>query len=71
MGKILSIKEKQPIDVSLPDGVYLGVWSGFIIDLEFKGKTYELASDIGVKGFGIKVVVSVSNGEATYTELKN
>lgn len=71
MGKVLSIKEKQPIDVSLPDGVYLGVWGGHVIDLKFKGKIYELESDIGVKGFGYKVVVTVSNGEATYAEVRN
>ncbi len=71
MGKVLSIKEKQPVDVSLPDGVYLGVWGGHVIELGFKGKTYELESDIGVKGFGYKVVVTVTDGEATYQEVKN
>ena len=71
MGKILSIKEKQPINVSLPDGVYLGVWGGNVIEFGFKGKTYELESDIGVRGFGYKVIVTVSNGEATYAEVRN
>lgn len=71
MGKVLSISEKRPVDVSLPDGVYVGVWGGNVIELEFKGKTYELESDVGVKGFGYKVVITVSNGEATYTEVKN
>lgn len=70
-GKILSIKEKQPVDVTLPDGVYLGVWGGHAIELGFKGKTYELETDIGIKGIGYKVVITVTNGEATYAELNN
>ena len=71
MGKVLSISEKRPVNVSLPDGVYLGIWGGHVIELEFKGKTYELESDVGVKGFGYKVVVTIENGIATYAEVKN
>lgn len=71
MGKILSIKEKLPINVSLPDGVYLGVWGGNVIEFGFKGKTYELESDVGVKGFGYKVVVTIVNGDASYEEIVN
>lgn len=71
MGNILSIKEKQPIDVVLPDGAYLGIWGGHAIELGFKGKTYELETDIGIKGIGYKAVVTVKDGVATYAEVKN
>lgn len=71
MGKVLSIKEKQPVDVTLPDGVYLGTWGGHAIELGYKEKIYELETDIGVKGFGYRVAVTVKDGIATYAEVKN
>jgi hypothetical protein len=71
MGKVLSITEKRPVDVVLPDGVYLGIWGGHVIELTLKGKTYELGTDVGVKGIGYKVAVTVKNGEATYQEIDN
>ena len=69
--KILSFKEKVPTITTLPDGVYSGIWGGFVIDVNYKGKTYELITEVGVKGFGIKVIVNIKDGDATFTELKN
>lgn len=69
MGKVLVIREKRPVDMSLPDGVYLGFWAGSIIELVFRGTTYELITD--ERGIGYKVVVTIKNSEATFDKIKN
>jgi hypothetical protein len=69
--KILSIKEKVPTITTLPDGVYSGTWGGYVIDVNYKGKTYELTTEEGVRGMGFKVMVTITNGVATFDELKN
>lgn len=69
--KIKSIKEKVPQIATLPDGYYNGVWGGYVIELSHKGKTFELETEEGVKGIGIKVVVQVKEGVATFGELNS
>lgn len=36
MNKIISITVKIPKETSLPDGTYVGVWGGYVIELQFK-----------------------------------
>ena len=69
--KITAITEKLPIDTSIPDGLYNGVWGGYAIELRMNGKTYELTTEKGVKGIGIKVIVEVKDGIATFQEINN
>jgi len=69
--KILSIREKVPTVTTLPDGIYSGVWGGYVIDVSYKGTTYELTTEEGVRGCGIKVIVNIKDCDATFTELKN
>lgn len=71
MNKILEIREKVPQIAMLPDGAYFGTWGGNVIDVSYKGKNYELTTEVGVKGMGIKVVVTVKDGVATFDEIKN
>jgi len=71
MGKVIEIKEKVPQTITLPDGSYVGTWEGYVIDVTYNGKTYELTTDEGVRGIGIKVVINIVNGDATFHELKN
>ena len=49
MGKILSIKEKLPVDSTLPDGSYTGIWNGYVIEIRHNNKIYELKTDEGVE----------------------
>jgi len=69
--KIISIKEKVPRVTTLPNGTYMGVWGGYVIEVNFNGKTYELETEEGVKGFGIKVVVIINDNVATFNQIKN
>jgi hypothetical protein len=69
--KILEITEKVPQTAMLPDGNYAGTWGGYNIDVQYKNKTYQMKTKKGVKGIGIKVVVNITNGVATFNELKN
>jgi hypothetical protein len=71
MNKILEIREKVPQIAMLPDGAYFGTWGGNVIDVSYKGKNYELTTEVGVKGMGYKVVVTVKDGVATFDEIKN
>lgn len=68
MGKILSIKKKVPQDCTLPDGIYNGIWGGYVIEVHYNGDTYELKTEEGVRGVNIKVIVTVSNGVATFVD---
>ena len=67
---IKSITEKVPKKTTLPDGLYIGVWGGYTIELNTDGKTYELITEVGVKGIGIKVAVEVQDGIATFDVIK-
>lgn len=69
--KILSITEKKPVEVTIPDGTYLGLWGGYVIEIKIKDKTYELRTEEGVRGMGFKVVVTIKDGEATFEDLDN
>lgn len=71
MNRILKIEEKQPVATTLPDGNYSGIWGGHIIELNFKGKTYQLTTEEGVRGIGFKVFVTIVDGEATFTSINN
>ena len=72
--RILEIKEKLP-QTTLPDGSYFGVWGGSVIELDYKGKLYELTTEEVTEpyliGIGYKVVVNIKDGVATFTEIKN
>ena len=45
MNKIISIKEKQPVEVKLPDGIYTGIWGGYSIDIHYNQKEIKEWSD--------------------------
>lgn len=68
MGKIISITELVPTESSLPDGSYSGIWGGYNIDVNHNGKHYQLITDVSVLGFGYKVVVTITNGVATFKD---
>ena len=69
--KILKIENDQSQTVTLPDGTYMGKWGGYIIDISYEGMTYNLTTDVGVKGIDIEVEVTVSGGVATYSQIDN
>jgi hypothetical protein len=71
MMKITAIREKRPVETTLPDGMYMGTWGGYVIEVNYSGKTYELATEEGVRGIGFKVVVTIKDGVATFEDLKN
>jgi hypothetical protein len=67
--KIKSIKEKVTQIAILPDGYYNGIWGGYIIEVQYKGKTFELETEEGVRGIGFKVVVEIKDGVATFDDI--
>ncbi len=69
--KILSIKEKVPQETTLADGVYMGTWGGYVIEVYHNKKTYELQTEVGIKGLGFKVVVNITDGIATFNSINN
>lgn len=64
--KITSITKKVPKTTTLPDGLYNGIWGGYVIEINYKGDTYELATEEGVRGINIKVIVEIKDGEPTF-----
>jgi len=69
--KIKSIKEKVPQLTTLPDGLYNGVWGGYVIEVKYKDKTFELETEEGVRGMDIKVVVEVKDGVPSFDEVNS
>ena len=69
--KVKSITEKVPQIAVLPDGFYNGIWGGYIIEISCNGKQYELATEMGVKGIGIKVIVDIRDGIATFDTMQS
>lgn len=69
--KIKSIKEKVPQITTLPDGLYNGIWGGYIIEVKYKEKTFELETVEGVRGIGVKVVVEVKDGIPSFDEINS
>ena len=69
--KIKAIREKVPQITTLPDGLYNGTWGGYVIDVNYKSKVYELETEEGVRGIGIKVVVSITDGVASFNTIEN
>ena len=69
--KIKAIREKKPVETTLPDGIYLGIWGGYVIELKYKDKTYDLETEEGVRGVGFKVVVTIKDGKAEFEDLQN
>lgn len=69
--KITAIRKKVPQETTLPDGHYNGVWGGYVIEVNYNGSTYELTTEEGVRGIGIKVVVIIKDGVATFDTIKN
>jgi|JFJP01.1.fsa_nt_gi hypothetical protein len=68
--KIKSITEKIQTPSKLPDGIYIGVWGGYVIDIELGERNYLLLTEDGVKGINIKVAVEVQDGIATFDVVK-
>ena len=71
MNKIIAIREQVPQPTTLPDGIYSGIWGGSIISVHYKDKYYELETDEGVRGFNIKVVVTIKDGSVEFVEVDN
>ena len=69
--KVKSITEKVPQVTTLPDGLYYGTWGGYVIEITSNGKQYELATEEGVKGIGIKVVIEIKDGVTTFDTVRS
>lgn len=69
--KVKSITEKVPQITTLPDGYYNGIWGGYIVEINYNGKTYELKTEEGIRGIGVKVIVQIENGVASFDEVKS
>lgn len=68
---IESIAEKIPTPSTLPDGLYIGLWGGYVVTVRFNDKTFELKTPEGIRGINFRVVVEIKDGVATFSELKN
>lgn len=67
--RIISIKEKKPVESTLPDGFYQGAWSGRLIEVRYGGRLFEIETVEGVRGSGIPVIVEVKDSVATFDEI--
>lgn len=70
-GKILSITRAVPQETTLPDGTYVGKWGGYTIRVNHNGNEYDMKTEEGVRGIGIGVVVTITNGVASFVCTKN
>jgi hypothetical protein len=68
--KVKSIVKKVPKETTLPDGLYNGTWGGYVIELTYDKEIYELATENGVRGINIPVVVEVKDGVITFDTVR-
>jgi len=68
--KVKSIVKQVPKETTLPDGLYNGTWGGYVIELRYNKETYELATEEGVRGINIPVVVEIKNSEVTFDTVR-
>jgi hypothetical protein len=55
----------------LPDGVYIGKYGGYVIELNYQDKKYELRTEEEVRGIGFNVVVAIKDGIAVFEIANN
>lgn len=67
---IISISEKIPKITTLPNGFYTGRWGGYIVEVVYQQKIFELKTEEGVRGMNIPVIVEIVDGIASFDELK-
>lgn len=67
--KIKSVKKEVVREIMLPDGIYDGVWGGYIIEVIYRNETYMLETEIGIKGINRKVMVEVVDGVPSFDEI--
>jgi hypothetical protein len=61
--KVTKVTKLVPTESFLPNGTYSGLWSGYSVTLKHNGETYELETEVGVKGINCRCTVTVENGE--------
>ena len=62
------VKVEQIITQSeLYDGTYPGIQGGYIVTFKIGEHSYELETDIGVKGINIPCTVHIDKGDITIT----
>lgn len=54
----------------VPDGAYLGTWSGYVAKFEHDGGKYEVKTVMGVRGLNIPVIISIHGEEITVSDEK-
>lgn len=69
--EITKITKKVSQESTLPDGIYVGKWGGYEIEVYYSPDKYILTTKEGVKGMNISVVVTIKDGIATFELLKN
>lgn len=47
----------------IPDGVYEGFWSGYVVRFRVGGDSYEARVDVGVRGLNVPCKVTITLGE--------
>ena len=70
VNKIIKITKVIP-ETKLPNGVFKGLWGGNIIIVEYNLESYELETEIIVKGINIEVIVTVNDNSLTFKTLNN
>jgi hypothetical protein len=68
---IKNITRKVPKETTLPDGIYVGTWGGYVIQFKHEGKEYECETEEGVRGTGFTVIITIKDGVATFETTKN
>lgn len=63
------LKVLQLVEDSLPDGVYLGSWSAYNVDVAIGRQVYRLETSVGVRGLNISCYVRIKGGEISISTI--
>lgn len=58
----LIVKDKVGNEITLPDGKYFGMWTGFEIELRNNGMVYEIQLNYSIRSMNIPVDITIENG---------
>jgi hypothetical protein len=61
----------KPTHVVLPDGIYLGYWTGHIINFQYFGKDYEIETLRSTLGTNVEVAVEIRDNKITFDKINN
>jgi len=61
--KLYKLEKVEEVGENIPNGVYPGIWGGYVVEFTVNGVQYKADTKDGVRGMNCRCSVSVHNGK--------